>query len=174
MSAVLRRERGALALLLFAAAGLGISAYLTAIHYAQVAPVCTGGGVVDCTAVTQSRWSVVPGTAVPVTVPGMAYFLLSGGMAWWALRRAAQNRDEPRLLRPAQTALSGAALLGVLWFVWAELVELHRICEWCTAVHLLVLASFLVAVARLQPAVEPVVELTEEVEPVGAAGAADT
>jgi len=151
MSALLWRERGAAALLAMAVLGLGVSAYLTAVHYADVAPVCSGGGIVDCAAVTQSRWSVLPGTAIPVTVPGMLWFLASGALAAVALRAAARQRAEPRLLRLGHAAWTGAALLGVLGLVWVELVELHRVCEWCTVVHLLVLASFLVALTRVQP-----------------------
>ena len=150
MTATLRRERGLVALLLFAVAGIGASAYLTAVHYADVAPVCAGGGPFDCAAVTQSSWSVVPGTSIPVTVPGLLFFIVSGALAAVALSAAARGVDGPRVLARAHAALAGAAMLAVFYFVYVELVELHRICEWCTAVHVLVLASFVVAATRLQ------------------------
>lgn len=140
------RDRGAVALLGMAVAGIGIAAYLTAVHYADAAPVCAAtGSVVDCGAVTRSAWSLVPGTAIPVTVPGMLFFAVSGALAMRALR----GRAAPPALHAAWAA---AGMAAVLYFVWAELVALHRICEWCTAVHLLVLATFLLALARALPA----------------------
>lgn len=148
-----RRERAALAMLGMAVAGLPITAYLTVIHYAGVAPVCAAtGSLVDCGAVTRSSWSVLPGTSVPVTVPGMVWFLVSGALAVVAIRRAHRGEDEPRGLRAAHAAWGAAGVAGVLYFVYAELVALHRICEWCTAVHVLVVATFLVALARALPA----------------------
>jgi uncharacterized membrane protein len=143
-----RIDRGSAAVVAFAALGFAVALYLTTVHYADVAPVCAAvGSAVDCSAVTQSTWSVVPGTALPVTVPGMLWFAVSGGLAVAALR----GGDSPRLRR-AQLAWCGAGLAGVLYFVYAELVLLHRICEWCTVVHLLVLATFLVALVRVLPA----------------------
>ena len=135
----LRRDHGASGLLLCAILGMGISVYLTAVHYADAAPVCSAaGGVVDCAAVTRSSWSVVPGTAIPVTVLGMLWFLGSAALT---------VRDHPGAL----LAWCGAGMAAVLYFVYAELVALHRICEWCSAVHLLVVASSLIALVRFLP-----------------------
>jgi len=147
-----RRERAALAMLLMAAAGFAIAVYLTAVHYAAVAPVCAAtGSVLDCGAVTRSSWSLVPGTSVPVTVPGMGWFAVSGALAALAIRSAHRGEGEPRRLRAAHLAWSVAGVAAVLYFVYAELVALHRVCEWCTAVHLLVFAGFLVALTRALP-----------------------
>lgn len=155
MSAALRRDRAAVALLIFAVAGTAISAYLTALHYADAVPVCTARGPVDCAGVLQSRWSTVPGTTVPVTVPGLLWFLVSGGLAAVALRVASTGAAEPRGLRAAHVLWASLGMVAVFYFVYAEMVELHRICEWCTAIHLLVLASLLAALLRLQPAPAP-------------------
>ncbi|HZS15831.1 MAG TPA: vitamin K epoxide reductase family protein [Candidatus Dormibacteraeota bacterium] len=152
-----RRERSAATLVALAVPGIAIAVYLTAVHYAAVAPVCAAtGSVIDCGAVTRSAWSVVPGTSVPVTIPGLLWFVVSGGLAVVALRAAHLGAAEPSWLRTAQAAWAGAGVVAVLYFVYAELVALHRICEWCTAVHLLVLASFLVALVRVLPAGEDV------------------
>jgi uncharacterized membrane protein len=42
-------------------------------------------------------------------------------------------------------------MAAVLYFVHAELVALHRVCECCTVVHLVVLATFLATLARALP-----------------------
>ncbi len=141
---------GPWALLVFAVVGLGLSAYLTTVHYAGVAPICTTGGFVNCEAVTSSSYSVVPGTSIPVTVPGMIWFIVSGALAIVALRCALGARPEPRRLRSGHAIWAGLGMVSVLYFIWAEVVQLHEICEWCTGVHILVFLSLLVTVARLQ------------------------
>lgn len=135
-----------------AAAGLGMAAYLTTLHYAGATPVCAGGGAFDCAAVVSSRYSFVPGTTVPITVPGMLWFAVSGGLAALSLRERHRGGLEPPWLRPLHVLWGAAGLLFVLYLVYAELVLLHRVCEWCTAVHVAVLISLLLAVGRLRPA----------------------
>ena len=142
---------GALSLAGMGLAGLGISAYLTTVHYAQVPLLCTTGGVVDCAAVTSSTYSVVPGTTIPVTAPGMLWFAVSAVLAVLAVVAARRERDEPCWLRTVHVLWCVAGLAVVLYLVYAE-ISLRRICEWCTAVHLLVLASLLVTIARWQTA----------------------
>ncbi|HYA00316.1 MAG TPA: vitamin K epoxide reductase family protein [Candidatus Binatia bacterium] len=146
---------GAWALAVMALIGLGISAYLTAVHYAGGSPICAGGGPINCGAVTSSKYSVIPGTGVPVTVPGMLWFIASGALAWIGLSRARRGLAEPSWLRPVQAGWGVVGLLSVLYFVYAELVLLHEICEWCTGVHILVFLSLLVAVIRLRPSAAP-------------------
>lgn len=145
-----RREPALTALLCMAVAGVAISLYLTGVHYLNVPLACSTSGVVDCAPVLQSTYSVVPGTQLPITVPGLLWFVASGTLAGIALARTWAGRPEPRWLRPAHTAWGAAGLLVVLYLVYAEIVQLHRICAWCTVVHLLTLATFLVALARLQ------------------------
>ena len=142
---------GAWFLLAVAVAGLGISAYLTTLHYAGVPALCPGGGgVINCQAVLSSSYSLIPGTPVPVTVPGMLWFIVSGGLAAASLSAARRGLAEPTWLRPAHVAWTVVGLLAVLYFVFCEVVELHEICVWCTSVHVLVFLSLLVALARLQ------------------------
>ena len=145
-----RRGPALTALLCMAVAGVAISLYLTSVHYLNVPLACSASGVVDCAPVLQSTYSVVPGTQLPITVPGLLWFVASGTLAGIALARAWAGHPEPRWLRPAHAAWGAAGLLVVLYLVYAEIVQLHRICAWCTVVHLLTLATFLVALARLQ------------------------
>jgi uncharacterized membrane protein len=140
----------AILLLGFGVLGLAISAYLTTVHYANVPLACSTTGVVDCAAVTTSSYSVVPGTSIPITVPGMAWFLVSGGLALVALLRLRAHLSEPRWLQPVHLGWALAGLATVLYLVWVEAVQLHRLCEWCTGVHVLVAGSLLVALWRWQ------------------------
>ncbi|MGH7903675.1 MAG: vitamin K epoxide reductase family protein [Candidatus Dormibacteraceae bacterium] len=147
-----RARPGADLLVLIAAAGAGmaIAAYLTVVHYAHIPLACSVTGVVNCAEVTQSSYSVMPGTSVPVTVPGMIWFAVSGLLAGLAVRATANGRREPRRLRGAHLAWSLAGLAAVLYLVYAEVVVIHRICEWCTAVHALILITVLLSLARAQ------------------------
>jgi uncharacterized membrane protein len=138
------------ALVGMAALGLAISIYLTVVHYARVPLYCNTGGIVNCQAVTSSVYSVVPGTAIPITIPGMLWFVVSGALAVVALICLARAQPEPARLRLAHVIWGGLGLVFVLYLVYVELVRLRQICEWCTAVHLLTLGTFLVALYRLQ------------------------
>jgi uncharacterized membrane protein len=138
-----------LILLLMAVAGLGISIYLTTVHYANVPLVCSATGIVDCQQVTKSAYSMVGNTGIPITIPGMAWFVVSGalaGGAWYC--RARGPALLPRLA-VAHVVWGALGLAFVLYLVYAELVLLHKICEWCTVVHVLTLLTFLVALYRL-------------------------
>lgn len=153
--ALVRDEPSLVAIALMAVAGLAISIYLTTVHYAGVPLVCTNTGTVDCSAVTTSIYSVVPGTNLPITIPGMLWFAVSGGLAIYALILHRQQRPEPQRLRLLQLLWGGAGLAFVLYLVYAEIVLIHRICEWCTVVHVLTLATFLVALYRFQQVAAP-------------------
>jgi uncharacterized membrane protein len=138
------------ALVALALAGLAISVYLTTVHYAHAPLLCSAGGIVNCTQVTTSVYSVVPGTQIPITIPGMLWFLVSGSLASAAWRVQARSGVASARLVLAQIGWGAVGLVTVLYLVYIEIVRLHAICEWCTAVHALTLLTFLVALYRVQ------------------------
>jgi uncharacterized membrane protein len=148
--ALVRREPKLAALLLMAVAGIGIAVYLTLEHFQKAPLFCSTTGTVDCAPVLSSAYSVVPGTQLPITVPGMVWFVVSGALAVVGLQAAWLGQAEPARLRVWQLAWSGAGLLFVLYLIYAEIVLVHKICAWCTGVHVLTLLTFLVALARWQ------------------------
>jgi uncharacterized membrane protein len=131
--------------LVAAVAGIGIALYLTVVHYSNVPLACSTTGPVDCGAVTHSSFSVVPGTAVPITIPGVLWFAVTG-----LASLAALAYRPPRWLAGAQVGWALLGLASVLYLVYAELVVIHRICEWCTGVHILILVSFVLSLRRWQ------------------------
>lgn len=133
----MRPEWELLALLAISVVGGAIAVYLTLTHFSSLPLLCTVGGPVNCVSVTHSAYSVIPGTSIPISALGIAWFAVSAGLA----------RSSLRLVHFAWAALG---VLFVLYLVFVEIVLLHQICEWCTAVHLLVLATFVVALRRLQ------------------------
>lgn len=139
----------ALGLLVAGLLGLAVSVYLTVAHYADVPLVCATNSAIDCGAVTTSRWSLVPGTQLPVAGTGVLWFLVSTLVAAVAL--AARTS---LLLARLHLAWCLAGALVVLYLVFGELAVVHRVCEWCTAAHALALFSLLLAQLRLG-SVEP-------------------
>ena len=120
---------------------VGLTAYLTFTHYTDpTALACPETGIVNCTAVTTSSWSVILG--VPVALIGL---LWAAGMTVlnspWAWRSRAPWLDRARL------ALSGAGALMVFYLVYVELFRVDAICLWCTGVHLTTIVLFGVVLA---------------------------
>jgi uncharacterized membrane protein len=96
--------------------GIAIAAYLTVIHYANAAPICSTGG---CEKVQHSSYAKLAG--VPVAVLGL--FAYAGILAT-TLRRSIETA-----LAGAILALTGAAFSGYL--LWAQIARIHAICQWC-------------------------------------------
>ncbi len=126
-----------------AAMGLLISAYLTLLHFdAGIPLVCNEGQFVDCRQVVTSPSSVVLG--VPVAAYGVVWFLVALALARASLRL--EGAVEPPRLRSAALWWTGAGVAAVLWLVYQELGVVGKVCAWCTAVHLIVLALFVLQV----------------------------
>jgi uncharacterized membrane protein len=105
-----RRAIAGLALL-----GLAISAYLTWVHYADVAPICSG--ISDCERVQTSDYAELAG--IPVAVLGIAGYA--------AILVSLRFRVEATVL------LSYVAVGFSAYLTWAELFEIDAICQWCVA-----------------------------------------
>ena len=161
----IRRSKGQLFLLLCSLVGAGIAIYLTFEHYQLVPLACSDTGLVNCARVLSSPYSVVPGTSLPITIPGLAWCVVMAALAVASIYTGLQSR----WLRLAQFAWSLVGMLTVLYLVYAEIVRLHTICAWCTALHVLVLLIFLVTLVQLQPQSPAELEAEEENEVVGAA-----
>ena len=108
------RLRVALAAL--AVVGAGIAAYLTYVHYAHVAPVCTTGG---CEKVQTSKYAELAG--VPVALLGLIAYTLLFALAW--------IRGTAAAFAGTTISLIGAAFSGYL--LWAQLGPIGAICPWC-------------------------------------------
>jgi uncharacterized membrane protein len=121
----LRIAIAALALL-----GLGIAGYLTYIHYAELNPVCVGGGQA-CEKVQSSSASKLVGLPVAVLgLVGYAGILLSAAI-----------RGEVGRLLGALLAFVGLAFS--LYLTYEELFVIHAVCQWCVG-SLVVMASLAV------------------------------
>ncbi len=122
-------------------AAVGVASYLTVTHYSDpTALACPDSGVVNCTLVTTSSWSVFLG--VPVAVSGLVWSLVMAGLTMpWAWRAGSGPA------RPVRVVASGLGAAIVLYLVYVELFRIGAICLWCTAVHVITVCLFGVVLA---------------------------
>ena len=129
--------------LALAVIGLGLSAYETYAHFngSHLAGCPTGGsGAFNCTAVITSSQSMVFGV-FPVAVLGLAFYVVvTALMTPWAWRI---QRREVGLLRLA-TMVAGMGF--VMYLIYAEVVQIQDICEYCTGVHIITFLLFCITV----------------------------
>jgi uncharacterized membrane protein len=125
---------------------VGLTTYLTVTHYTDPAALaCPNTGIINCTAVTTSSWSVILG--VPVALIGLLWAL---GMT--ALNSPRAWRSTARWMDTVRLAMSAAGAVMVLYLVYVELFRVDAICLWCTGVHLTAVALFaVILVARTSP-----------------------
>jgi uncharacterized membrane protein len=117
---------------------LADSAYLTWIHYTNPTGLaCSTTGFVNCTAVTTSIYSHPFG--VPVAVAGLIWcagmLVLCNPWAWRAV--------SPWFSR-LRLAGSVAGVGMVFYLLYVELFDLGHLCEYCTVVHVMTVALFIV------------------------------
>jgi uncharacterized membrane protein len=145
---LLRRQWMLTAMAAMAVVGVGITIYLTTIHYTHTPPACSMTGLINCSNVLKSVYSVIPGTSIPITFPGLLWFLVSGGLALIGLISLRRDEREPERLSLYQMIWATGGMIFVLYLVFDEIVQLHYLCEWCTGVHILTFATFLLAWIR--------------------------
>lgn len=109
--------------------GLAVAGYLTYVHYAELEPLCVGGGG-GCEKVQASDYAELAG--VPVALLGLAGYALILASLW-------VPGDAGRV-SGALLALTGFGFS--LYLTWVELFEIDAICQWCvvSAVLMTVLA----------------------------------
>jgi uncharacterized membrane protein len=156
----LQRSRGQVAWLILSLLGMAVSVYLTFVHYQGAPLVCSTGGLIDCESVLSSAYSLVPGTAIPITIPGLLWFIVSGGLALLGW----QFRPGERRVILAELIWAALSMLSVFYLVYAEIVVLHKICAWCTVIHITILVMLLLAVIQWQGANDDEAELEDEEE----------
>jgi len=157
-----QRARGQIALLLLSLLGFGVAIYLTAVHYENVPLVCSTSGFIDCARVLSSSYSVVPGTTIPITIPGLFWCVVGAALAIACWR--SRWRLRPLLL--AEFAWTALGMLTVFYLIYVEIVQLHTICAWCTVLHAVILVMFLITIWQLQgPDLEEEPEGAEEEQP---------
>lgn len=132
-------------------AGLGVSIYLTIIHYSTaLSLVCPESGTINCEKVITSPESVVFG--IPVAVLGLAFYVfLVAATSPWAWRAAKPTLPVSFLagkpaLYWARLASMIVGIVFVLYLIYSELFTIKAICLWCTSVHVITFFLFVLIV----------------------------
>jgi uncharacterized membrane protein len=117
------------------------SADLTYAHFTSAAVLsCPTHGFINCGLVTTSKYSHPLG--VPVAVAGLVWSLgMLAICSPWAYRATSPWWGRLRIAGVI------AGVLSVFYLLWAELIKLHHLCEYCTGVHVLTLVLFFVVLA---------------------------
>jgi len=120
--------------------GLGVSIYLTIAHFnTSVTLACPATSTVNCEKVTTSPQSYAFG--IPVAVLGLAFYIfLAVVNSPWAWRITWPP------LRWARVGSMVVGILFVLYLLYAELFSIGAICLWCTSVHVITFALFVLIV----------------------------
>src|SRR5689334_18731604 len=153
----IQRSGGQIALLALSIVGAAIAIYLTIVHYENVPLVCSTQGFIDCARVLASSYSVVPSTTIPITVPGLGWCIVSAVLALIGWRLWPERRS----VRVAECVWSALGMITVFYLVYVELVRLHTLCAWCTALHVIILIMLLISVVQLQ---QPLLDMEVEAE----------
>ena len=122
-------------------AALGVSIYLTIVHYTSPKLLaCSANGTINCEKVISSSESMVFGV-FPVAVLGMAFYVFMVAINTpWAWRSP---------LPVIWWARLGGVITGigfVLYLLYAELIQIGNICLWCTSVHVITFLLFVLLI----------------------------
>ena len=121
--------------LLLACIGLGLSAYLTYVHYNPSALVCSDGG---CAFVQSSEYSTMFG--VPIALFGLLMFVTL--IAGIILRE--RRADMADVISLGILIILVAAVLYWSYLTYLELRVLYAVCQWCVATSIATVLLLLV------------------------------
>jgi len=122
--------------LILSIAGLAISIYETIAHFSSsVTLACPATAHINCEKVTTGPYSTVFG--IPVAVLGLAFFVfmvaVNNPLAW---------RSPLRVVHRARVLSVIVGICFVLYLVYVEIFKKDAICLWCTGVHVVTFALF--------------------------------
>ena len=138
-----------------------MSAYLTYEHYTgSTSLTCPAtGGLINCFAVTTSKYSMIHG--IPVAVLGLVFFAVMAALQTpWAWASGST------MIRGGRLVWSLIGVGTAVWLMYAEFFRIHNVCLWCTAVHVISVLLFVLTVLATLATEEPLEEDDEDdVEP---------
>lgn len=121
---------------LLVVAGIGDAGWLTIAHYTTpVVLSCPDTGIINCAKVTTSTYSAILG--VPLALLGLLFFV-----AMLPLQLPVAWRSANPLVRRLRLTAATSGVLMVFWLLYVELFKLNAICPYCSAVHVLTVALF--------------------------------
>lgn len=129
-------------LLVPAAVGMGVSAYLSFVHFSGLPVYCSRSG--GCHVVQSSEYATL--LTVPVSLLGFLLYALIFAAG------AVAVRGEGRAATLAPFVVFGLALSGTLYsayLTWLEIYRIYAICAWCVTSAALLASILLLSTAEL-------------------------
>lgn len=128
---------------------------LTIAHYSTPAVLaCPDTGFINCAKVTTSSYSQIHG--IPVALLGLIFFVIM-----FILQLPMMWNSASALIKYGRLAFSIIGLLSVFWFVYVEFHKLHAICLYCTGVHIMTFAIFVVTLIGTSIIVPKATQISE-------------
>jgi uncharacterized membrane protein len=131
--------------LVICALGVGVSIYVTILHYGHIQAACSDSGAVNCQLVLTSPQSVFLG--IPVPLYGLAFFI-----AMFAISLPIFWRTTHWWIPWARIAASAIGILFALRLIYEELFVIRKLCLWCTSAHVLSFFLFVIIVTGWEDA----------------------
>lgn len=122
--------------------GIGISGYLTYVHYQNLNAVCLFNA--KCDTVLTSPYSQIWG--IPLSLFGLLMYLAITILGFLYLR---VKNERAGLLAVGLYGLALASLLFSLYLYYLEIFEIHAFCTWCIASSIVVLCLFILSLVNL-------------------------
>ena len=122
--------------------GMGISGYLTFLHYRQMNVICLPS--MNCDAVLDSQYSLIWG--VPLSLLGLLLYTVITLLCFWQLSTGAKPNGFTALV------LYTFSLAGVLFYAYLyylETFEIQAFCIWCIGSSVVMLAIFILSIINL-------------------------
>ena len=135
-------HRVKLAIPILGLAGMGISGYLTAVHYLNVQATCLP--FAECNPVLHSPYARIWG--VPIALLGFFEYAFLTIMGIWLLR------EKSALQSPISAAIYSGALSGMiftLYLYYLELFVIRAFCTWCIASSLVMTGILVLSLMNL-------------------------
>jgi uncharacterized membrane protein len=135
--------------LVFSLLGLADSTYLTIAHFSTnlLSQTCAANSVINCTKVTTSPQSEI--LHIPVAILGLAFYV---ALTVVNLPRMWTSTDVR--IAYLRLAMIVSGICFVLYLIYAELFLIKAICEYCTGVHLITFALFILIVTTFPSMVQ--------------------
>jgi uncharacterized membrane protein len=120
--------------LILALIGLIISIYLTAYHFLQFPLYCNNNSIINCSNVLNSRYATIFG--ISIAEAGIIFFAVELLLIW---------------IKKTEYMFywNFIGILSVVMFLYIEYI-IGQICEYCTAVHIIVVTLFIISIWRIK------------------------
>ena len=141
-------------LLILCVGGVGVSIYLTIVHFEPQLLVCTTTSFISCAPVLHSPQSVLFG--VPVPFYGLFWFV-----SMFVLNLPSMWRTTKWWLPWTRVMWSAVGMCFIFDMIYDELFVIDKLCEWCTTVHVFTFAIFVTVVSGWNEASEFVISRRE-------------